>query len=156
MSIPPFLLRLMLVPRLGIRLTRPEDQICAEFASALRALALEARLSCVFTHVANEIGYDNNPTLRKKAQLAYAIAKALGFTTGTADYLFLWNGGSGAIEFKSGSGRQTDAQKDFAQWCALNLVPYEIARSSDQGIAILKNWGCIDNDQAQDRGNQAA
>ena len=118
---------------------RPEQEICVEFANRLRALELDGKLKCVWTHVPNEIGWSPN----KVAQTLYAAAKAMGMIVGMADYLFLAADCSLALEAKSKSGTQHDGQKDFEVWCKSKGVPYAVFKSADEGIALLKQHGMI-------------
>lgn len=121
----------------------PEDRISAELAAELRVATLQGRMRGVWTHVANEVGFDKQAGARKRAGLRYAIAVALGMQPGCADFLFLWDTGSGAIELKTKTGRQTESQSDFEQWCHDMGVPYRIARSCDEALAILTEWGVL-------------
>lgn len=118
---------------------KPEQAICTEFANRLRALELDGKLRCVWTHVPNEIGWNPN----KVAQTLYAAAKAMGMIVGTADYLFLANDGSVALEAKSATGSQHEGQKDFQKWCEEKGVPYHVFRSAEEGIELLKQHGMI-------------
>lgn len=118
---------------------RPEQDLCIEFANRLRALELDGRTSCVWTHVPNEIGWNRN----KVAQTIYAAAKAMGMIVGTADYLFLAADGSLALEAKSKSGTQHDGQKDFEKWCGEKGVPYAVFRTVEEGIEILRQHGMV-------------
>lgn len=119
--------------------SRPEQQICMEFADKLRALELDGKLTCVWTHVPNEIGYNQN----RVAQTIYAAAKAMGMIVGTSDYLFLGATSSLAMEAKSKTGQQHQGQKDFEAWCLSKGVPYKLFRSADEGIEILKEQGFV-------------
>lgn len=118
---------------------KPEQTICMEFANRLRALELEGRLTCIWTHVPNEIGWNRS----KVAQMLYASAKAMGMIVGTSDYLFLARGSSLAMEAKSKTGSQHDGQKDFEIWCGEKGVPYRIFRSAEEGVAILREMGFV-------------
>lgn len=115
-----------------------EDKICIDFANRLKAWTLENRLTAVWTHVANELAGGS-----KNAKIRYAIAKALGLISGTADYLFLWDGGCAALEFKAGKNPQSPNQKDFQQWCIVRKVPYFVVYSADQGQQILQDLGVL-------------
>lgn len=118
---------------------KPEQEICIDFANAVRALVLDGRLRGIWTHVPNEIGWSNN----KIAQTIYAVAKAMGMIVGTSDYLFLAPHGGLALEAKSKTGFQQENQKDFQKWCDDESVPYEIFRSAEEGIALLQKYGFI-------------
>ena len=133
--------RLMSWPPFKSRSKRslPEQDMCIEFANILRAYELDGRTRCIWTHVPNEIGWNNN----KVAQMLYAAAKAMGMIVGTADYLFLSANGSIAMEAKSKTGKQHDGQKDFEIWCREKGVPYYLFRTVEEGIEILKKHEMI-------------
>ena len=122
----------------------PEDQAAHCFANDLRVAVLQNRLKAVFCHVPNELaGMVIHTKGKARVPVLTAIARALGLITGAADYLFLFDGGSCAIEFKSSTGRLTPPQRDFREWCRLTNVPFHIARSSDEGQAILREYGVL-------------
>lgn len=121
------------------RKPKPEQTLCTEFASQLRALTLEGKMLCTWTHVPNEIGWSNS----RAAQIIYAAAKAMGMIVGAPDYVFLASHGSLALEAKSKTGRQHDRQVDFEAWCGEQNVPYEIFRTVEDGMAILRKYGMI-------------
>lgn len=123
-------------PLSNLRL-KNEEILAIEFANTLRALTLEGRLKCVWTHPANEIAGMRD----RRAQIRYAIGKAMGLIDGTADYLFLWGTGSGALEAKVGKNGQQPNQIDFQVWCQNNGVPYETFTSIEEGLSILQGWG---------------
>lgn len=128
-------------PLSRVRLT-DEDRICIEFADRLREAALMGRLRCTFTHIPHEVGGGT-----KNAALRYAIAKALGLVTGSADYVFVWKDGGGWIEFKrpatpdAAAGRLTKPQRHFREWCDRHQANWRLAQSANEGFAILKEWG---------------
>ena len=117
----------------------PEDAICIDFANRLRAFTLDGRLSAIWCHVGNEIGGGRG----RSSQIAYAVAKAMGFISGFPDYIFGWGGGCGLMEFKAKAGTQSDSQRWFQAWCERVGIPYEIVRSADDGEALLRKWGVL-------------
>lgn len=129
--------RLMFYKPLRSLRIKPEEKLAIEFANALRAATMEQRLQCVWTHPANEVAGRQN----KLAQIRYAIAKAMGLIDGTADYLFLWGTGSGALEAKVGKNGQQDNQIDFEIWCTKMGVPYRTFTTVSEGLEILAEWG---------------
>ncbi|TXH10345.1 MAG: hypothetical protein E6R03_15535 [Hyphomicrobiaceae bacterium] len=143
---PAFLVRLMGHHSLSRNVNLgPEDREAYSFANELRVAVLEGRLRAVWTHPANELG---GLTQRRRdgsviVPVQIAIARALGLITGSSDYLFLWEGGSCAIEFKSSKGRLSFGQTDFRDWCDLNRVPFHIARSAAEGLEFLRNHGVL-------------
>ena len=146
MTTPTFLVRLMSYTGLArtARLTA-EDEMAIGFANDLRKAVLEGRLRAVFCHPANELaGFVTMKGGKVRVPVQIAIARALGLITGTADYLFLWNGGCCALEAKSETGGLRLAQRDFRDWCKLNGVPYHVFRSAEEGLSILRGYGVLE------------
>jgi hypothetical protein len=143
MATAAFLIRLMShVPlSAGTRLG-PEDTAAYSFAQDLRAATLEGRLRAVWTHPANELA-GLPPGTPRKFLIRAAIARALGLITGTSDFLFLWDGGALAIEFKSKDGSLTPNQRDFRDWCELVGVPFHVVRSAPAGLDLLRGAGVL-------------
>lgn len=119
---------------------KPEERLAIDFATALREATISGRLRCVWTHPANEIAGRRD----KLAQIRYTIAKAMGLIDGTADYLFLWASGSGALEAKVGRNDQQPNQVDFEMWCTEMGVPYRTFSSISEGLEILAAWGVLE------------
>lgn len=118
---------------------KPEERLAVDFADALRDATLSGELRAVWTHPANEIAGRRSGL----SMIRYAIAKRMGLIDGTADYLFLWADGSGALEAKVGSGRQQDNQIDFQWWCDANGVRYSVFTSVEDGMNKLREWGAL-------------
>lgn len=146
MPTPAFLLRLMEYHSLSrsFRLG-PEDAMAVEFANDLRKATLEGRLSAVWLHPANELG-GMVSMVRGKPRVPpqVAVAKALGLIRGASDYLFLWNGGSCALEAKAPDGRLSKGQVDFRSWCQACAVPFSIFRTAEEGLSILQLQGILE------------
>lgn len=120
----------------------PEDREAYTFANALRAATLEGRLTAVFCHVPNELaGMVQIVRGKARVPVQVAIARALGLIRGSSDYLFLWGGGSLAMEFKSSTGSLTEGQRDFRTWCEAQGVPFHVVRSTTQGLDLLRAAG---------------
>lgn len=72
---------------------------------------------------------------------------------GVSDWIFMWSAPCGpttldfsyatcgAIELKDERGKQNDDQVKFEKWCGENGVPYRVARSVDEVVKILEEWG---------------
>lgn len=114
-----------------------EDTICIDFVSVLNSYIQIKKPNFVYFHVPNEISSNKNPIFGAKL-------KKMGKTNGVADYIFLWENGSGCIEFKAGKNGLTESQKTFSENCSKFKIPYEVARSVDEGINILKKWRLVD------------
>lgn len=135
-SLQAALMRLMATRDIINLQIKPEEELSIAFSSALRQATLEGRLTCVWTHPANEIAGLRS----RKAQVRYAIAKAMGMIDGAPDYLFLWGAGSGALEAKIGRNKQQPNQVDFQAWCEAASVPYRVFTSVEEGLQILSEW----------------
>lgn len=142
---PEWLEELLLRGPLGPVRLQPEDRVCIEFADKLREAALMGRLRATFTHIPHEVGGG-----AKNAALRYTLAKALGLVTGSADYVFVWEGGGGWIEFKrpaapgKPAGRLTPTQRQFGEWCIRHRANWRVAHTAAEGLDILREWGVID------------
>lgn len=93
-----------------------------------------AQPACVWFPIPNGRG-------KFSARFAALMKRRGAWKAGVSDYAFLWDTGAGAIELKTDTGRQSDAQKDFQAWCASMGVPYAICRSVDDVHAVLTGWG---------------
>lgn len=113
----------------------PEDKMACQFAADLRVASIEGRLKAVWCHPANELAHGH------KTGAKAAIARAMGMHRGVSDFLFLWDGGSAALEAKSTVGRMTDNQTDFFHWCAAHGVRHSVFRSVPEGLGLLQGWG---------------
>ena len=70
--------------------------------------------------------------------------KAEGLTAGAADLCIMLPAGKVAwLELKARRGRQSEAQKTFELVCQRLQHPYAMARSLDEAIGILKEWGAL-------------
>lgn len=138
MTSKTFLIRLMAYTSLTSRTrVQPEDAMCVQFASNLRVATVQGRLKGVWLHPAQELCYGHATGLRA------AISRAMGMHVGVADYLFLWDGGSAALEAKIGKGRLTPAQTDFQTWCTTQGVRHREFRSIEEGLQALRDWGLL-------------
>jgi hypothetical protein len=85
---------------------------------------------------------------------------------GVSDFIFMWGflngchvdashvvscGGTtcGAIELKSKDGRLTEDQEKFKKECERYGIPYREARSLDEVVGILVEWGRLPADAIQ-------
>ncbi|WP_366655313.1 VRR-NUC domain-containing protein [Fodinicurvata sp. EGI_FJ10296] len=137
-AIAPWLVRLMTVAAYTGHRAGPEDREAIALANRLRAWTLEGRLQAVWWHTASEVGGGG-----KNAGLRYALAKAMGLTPGSPDYVFLTDAGAYAIELKATNGRQTDSQRDFQSWCAARGIPYAVCKGADAAETQLRAWGVV-------------
>lgn len=63
------------------------------------------------------------------AKARMARAKMMGLRAGVADLLVWWPKGLGYMEVKTGSGKQSEAQKKFEERCQAAGIPYHLVRS---------------------------
>lgn len=112
------------------RLRRPEDELQR---AAVRWLELR-RPPCFWLHVPNGGG---------RSRVEAAILKGLGVRAGVPDLLFLAPTGTGGIELKARTGRQSAAQRAVeAEFRRLGLR-YAVARDLHQVETILRSWGLL-------------
>ena len=145
MATPAFIVRLMHHKGLSSSVQLgPEDAEAYRFAQDLRQASIEGRLRAVWTHPANELaGVGKTVNGKFRVLVQAAIARALGLITGSSDYLFLHQTGSLALEFKSKTGRLTEGQTDFRDWCRAINVPFHVVRSREEALAILRDEGLL-------------
>ncbi len=97
--------------------------------------ALGPKLKSHFFHVPNE----GRHTVKYRVKL-----KRLGVKAGVPDLLFVLPGGRlGCVELKSDKGRQSKAQKEFEKTCEHYDVPYVLARSPEEVVDALRQWGAL-------------
>lgn len=123
-------------PRMGGK-DDSEDKICGDFAKRLIEATRFEGFPAIWCHIANE--FDGKPNPRFGSKL-----KAMGKVSGMADYVFLWDGGNLCLEFKTKVGQLKNNQKAVRTWCKAKGVPYRVARSAEEGFAILAEHGLPD------------
>ena len=73
-----------------------------------------------------------------------ARMKAEGLQAGAADLCIMLPGGKVAwLELKTATGRQSLAQKGFEAKCRRLGHPYALARTLDEAIEALTQWGAL-------------
>ena len=146
------MLRLMTAPNTAHLKFGPEDSEARRFAARLRIWTMEGHVRGVWTHVPNEMAGESGSghadpevrkSLRRKAQIRYAVAQALGLIIGWSDYVFARKDGSLALECKSAKGGQRSGQEDFQRWCEDEGIPYRIFRTAEEGWDILVAEGVL-------------
>jgi hypothetical protein len=122
----------------------PEDTLAIDVATFLRAMTLEKKLLATWTCIPHEVGAVPQKSAKfKLAQTRYAKAKAMGLITGSADYVFVWQGGGGWIELKSKTGSLSEAQRDFREWCRSTGSHWAMCRTLDEVAQTLFEWGVL-------------
>ena len=115
---------------------KEEHKECAKFVIFLKQATMQDKLAPVWFHPCNEVSNGN--------QWAFgSLLKVIGKINGVADYVFLWDKGSGCIEFKAKGKGLNENQKLFKQWCSEKEVPYFEVFTCDEAIVILKDWGIL-------------
>ncbi len=126
-----------------------ERYLHAEVIMRLRTL----RPDCVVVPVPNGtwLGARSASEHTMAARLIARMKAEGQIMPGVADLLFMWGGGSGAIELKRPAeetllgkrpaGRPTDTQKEFAASCAAHGVRHIYATSWGEVHAALSDWG---------------
>ena len=78
-----------------------------------------------------------------------AKLKRMGLARGWPDFLLVKpargtsRGQLFCLELKRQGEHLTDEQSAFRDWCDANAVPFAIARTIDEAIAILTEWRCL-------------
>ena len=83
------------------------------------------------------------PNGGSRRRIEAAIMKAEGVTAGVADVLFLYPNKEYhglCIEFKTKTGRQQPSQRDFQKAVEAQGYKYEVCRSIEQFIELVKNY----------------
>ena len=109
---------------------REEAQLSAALLEYLEA----AKPRCVYCAV---------PNGSRRGIVEAANLKRQGMIAGAADWVFTWDNGSGWIELKTKKGTLNPSQSAFLLSCRRLGVHYEVARSLDECIRILKCWGLV-------------
>lgn len=96
---------------------------------------LKLNAACVYFHPPN--GEARSPRTAGKL-------KAMGVVPGVPDFCLVLDGGRAAfLELKARKGRQQDSQKAFQARAEAAGAFYEIARTSDEVIGILRGWNAV-------------
>jgi len=106
---------------------REEAQLSAAFFQYL----LAAKPRCVYTAV---------PNGGSRSLIEASNLKRQGVIAGAGDFVFTWDLGSGWIELKTEKGMLNPNQLAFQASCQRLGVKYEVARSLDECIKVLKGW----------------
>lgn len=72
-----------------------------------------------------------------------ATLKKMGMRKGAADLVIGHAGRMYCLEVKSETGKQSDDQLGFEDWCKRCGVPYVVVRSVGEVAYWLKEWGIV-------------
>jgi len=76
---------------------------------------------------------------RTQRIIAGSLAKKMGVKAGVADYGYHYDGNKiGYIEMKAEKGVQQPNQKEFQVYCIEKNIPYNVCRTVDEVLNILK------------------
>lgn len=106
---------------------REEAQLSAAFFEYLQM----TKPRCIYTAV---------PNGGSRSLIEAVNLKRQGVIAGAGDWVFTWNGGSGWIELKTEKGMLNPNQIAFRESCQRLGVQYEVARSLEECIKILRGW----------------
>lgn len=109
----------------------PEHALQATLVAFLR---VSCRKGVMWHSIPNEL-----PKIEGRA----AQFKARGMKAGVADLELTIDGRTHYLELKAKDGRQSKDQKAFELECGLAGVPYSVARSFNEALAILAGWGAL-------------
>jgi hypothetical protein len=107
----------------------PEAVICIDLANWLRIETLAGRLRAVWFHVPNE---------GRRSWRQGRIMRCMGLVPGAPDYVFLGKTDTLAIEVKTKSGKLSENQKVFREWCETLAIKYVVCRSVEECQEIIK------------------
>jgi len=129
----------------GNRINRGEDELQRQQVRYLEILRAQGRLE-----------YFAIPNGGKRNKTEAAIMKGLGVRAGVPDICILWAADPtgrqcGFIENKSpdGSGRLSDAQREWSSWLVGHEFNYALVRDFGQFKRTLYEWGLISAREAQ-------
>jgi hypothetical protein len=103
----------------------------AQLSAALRQYLEAAKPRCVWCAI---------PNASRRNIIVGTNLKRQGMVAGAADWVFTWESGAGWIELKTDKGRVSLNQLGFQEWCKRIGVRYEVARSLEDCINVLKSW----------------
>jgi len=85
-----------------------------------------------------------NGEMGKITQAAAGRAKAMGLRSGMADLIVMGPGGvAHFLEVKTSTGVLSPSQIRFAELCIKKGWKYEVARTVEQSLDIVKKWGIL-------------
>ena len=85
-----------------------------------------------------------NGELGKITQAAAGRAKAMGLRSGMADLIVMSpTGVAHFLEVKTATGVLSPSQIRFAELCIKRGWKYEVARTVEQSLDIVKKWGIL-------------
>jgi hypothetical protein len=112
--------------------------------------ALEFALAAAFADTLKRVAdpdwfWTHFPAGEKREAITGARLHRMGLKPGVADYLFLSpDGRPHFLELKRRRGGElSQAQEDFRDWCKAHGVIWRVARTYDQAIAIVSEWGVL-------------
>jgi VRR-NUC domain len=109
---------------------REEAQLSATLKEYLEA----AKPRCIYAAV---------PNGGSRSMIEAVNLKRQGVIAGAGDWVFTWDFGSGWIELKTEKGMLNSNQEAFRDSCQRLGVKYEVARSLEECIAVLKSWNLL-------------
>jgi len=117
--------------------TKGEPALCVQFRTWLTKEEHDDRCTCVWFHPQNESNQVGN-------QRWWNLQRNMGKFAGVSDYVFMGDKINLCLEIKDGpKGKQSEAQSCFEQWCNKKKVPYELARTLDEAIKFVRQYGVI-------------
>ena len=85
-----------------------------------------------------------NGELGKITQAAAGRAKAMGLRSGMADLIVMSpDGRAHFLEVKTATGVLSPSQIRFAELCIKRGWKYEVARTVDEAMEIVRKWGIV-------------
>jgi hypothetical protein len=85
----------------------------------------------------------HTPNGGKRGAKSGRMMKKLGTRAGFPDLAFLWRGKFYALEVKTSTGQQRVSQRDWEKHITDAGGYYEIVRSVEETVIVLKKWSVI-------------
>lgn len=114
----------------------------------------EFRLSCWVADRLREfarpdVWWTHFPAGEHRSEVAGARLKRMGLRRGVPDYIFwLPNGRTAFLELKVGKGRLSPEQTAFMDAMVGRGHVYQVARSGQEAVEILRGWGILERIRA--------
>ena len=122
--------------KFGYRL-HPEAKICRQFVLKLAKMqTMGLTQPFVWAHIPNEFDGNVNHVFGR-------LMTAMGRIRGFPDYIFMYQGGCFAIEFKSRNGKLSEEQKRVGMWFRASGVKVYTCRSAEGGFKVLRKYGLL-------------
>lgn len=120
----------------NIKKLKGEDALANQVAMRLTCHSIEGKLLGVWFHVPNETVVSKNNMLTDILRIKRK--HSMGLINGVPDLVFISKEKTIFIELKTATGRLSESQILFQEWCIDEGISYYVARSVDEVEKILR------------------